>query len=133
MIRKSIQRDLDNIRFNAIQEEVSFYPELRLSGISYTYIIENDILAIGGMVEIEKDIGELWIILNKKCLLKRVKILFIIKKVLNKIMKESKFKKFQARVRKGFTKSIKMIDYLGFNKEYEIGDYFIYGIKNENN
>lgn len=88
------------------------------ASIGFTAYANNEILGMGGFIEIYPHLVEAWIIIINKNTKMNVKIgRNILKLYKNIIDTHPKWQRIQAAVRKDFDKGTRLIEFLGFEKE----------------
>lgn len=113
--------DLEFVRANPFEEQVKLYPKMKPSPISsFTCMFDNEIVAVGGIIDYWQGVGEAWLIMTKQA--KKHDIfglvaLTVIEKKMNELIAEHKLRRVQAEVRADFLPGIKMIEALGFGYE----------------
>lgn len=119
--RTAIQEDLDFVKANPFEGVVKDYPYMQVpDDNTYTVIYEGSIVAVGGVQVRWEGNGLFWLILtadSKKGGIHGVRALEAIRDKIEELIKKNNLHRAEASVRVGFEKAIKMIEYLGFQRE----------------
>ncbi len=126
--RKATQEDLDYVRTNPFEGAVKDYPYLEVpDDNTYTVIYEDEIVAVGGLQMKWEGVGTLWLILTEDC--KKYGIhgllaLEVIRDKTNYLIEKNHLWRAEATIRVGFPQAIKMIEFLGFQREGTMRMFF---------
>ena len=98
------------------------------SGLAVTGIRDGEIVGCGGVHPIEDipEQGEMWLRLSKTCQRYPLDTLRWLKDGLKIIEETYPFEQLNATVKCCFKKSVRMIEYLGFQRTQEVDGWFIY-------
>lgn len=120
-IRKLQDGDIEYVRINPLEEAVKNYPEFSPDPKnSYTVILDDKIVGVGGIMILWEGVGELWLILTKDSKREGIYGLMAfdaIRKKIDEIIEECNIYRAQAPVRVDFHKAIKMMEALNFENE----------------
>lgn len=119
-IRKIQEGDMEFVKSNAFENAIKIYPKLTAPSDSFTCTFDNEIVAVGGIVDYWQGVGEAWLIMTKQS--KKHDIFGIIafsaiEKKLNELIVEHNLRRVEAGVRTDSKKAIRLIEALGFQKE----------------
>ena len=137
IFRQATQEDFDYVSQNPFEGAVKDYPPVEVPDENcYTTIYEGAIVAVGGLVVLRKGLGVCWLILTANCKKKGfygIVALSAIKDKTEELIQMNNIKRAQATVRTDFPQAIKMIEFLGFQREGLLrkycpdgGDSYIY-------
>ncbi len=119
-IRNILPGDMEYVKANPFETYIKLYPNQTPPETSYTCLFDGKIVAVGGIREYWKGVGESWLILTKHAQKKGIFGLIAynaIKKKLNEIIEDEKFWRIEANARADFPKAIRFIESLGFEFE----------------
>ncbi len=124
-LRPTIQSDINFVRDNPFDERVKTYPELTPMGDCVTGIHNGSIWGVGGVVVHYEGMGEFWLMLTKgfdkdlsgSTILKEI-MLFVEDKI-----DEHNLHRAQAVIRFDYVEALKMIEFLGFDREGLLRQY----------
>lgn len=126
--RKSTQADIDYVRENPFEGEVKDYPYITCPDENaITTIYEGHIVAVGGVQVHWEGNGTFWLILRddaKKHGFHGVLALSAIQEKVDHLMAKNNLWRAQAAVRPEFEAAVKMIEYLGFEYEGLMKQYY---------
>jgi RimJ/RimL family protein N-acetyltransferase len=126
-LRPCTIEDLRIIKANPVDEAVSKYPDFAPDDNSFTAVWESKIIGCGGIKVLWTGVGELWIMLAKEIenngMLVRIKTIDIIKDKINDYINKYDLWRVQAVVRSDFPQAIKLIEFLGLEKEGHLKMY----------
>lgn len=120
-IRNLQKGDIEYVRANPLEDAVKSYPNMDVDPkTSYTTLLDGVIVAVGGASIMWEGVWEFWLIMTKES--KRngaygIIALETIRKKIDEIVEENNIVRAQATVRIDFTKGIKMLEALGFQRE----------------
>lgn len=127
--RKSTQEDLDYVRSNPFEDAVKYYPYLVVPEDScYTAVFEGNVVAVYGLERICEGVSWVWLIMTAGCKKKGVFGIIAIHTIrdkLEELLRNNNIRRAQATVRPDFTEAIKMIEFLGFEKEGLMKQYYL--------
>ena len=124
-LRQTIQSDIDFIKSNPLDDRVKTYPELTPMGDCVTGVHNGVIWGVGGVVVHWEGMGEFWLMLTKgfnKDLSGSTILREIMSFVEDKI-EEHNLHRAQAVIRFDYVEAIKMIEFLGFEREGVLRNY----------
>lgn len=124
-LRPTTQSDIDFIKDNPFDDRVKRYPELTPMGDCVTGVHNGVIWGVGGVVVHYEGMGEFWLMLAKgfnkdlagSSILKQI-MLFVEDKI-----ELHNLHRAQAVIRSDFDVAIKMIHFLGFEREGLLKQY----------
>lgn len=125
--RQATQEDLAFVRQNPFEEAVKSYPYMDCPNENtYTVIYESRIVAVGGLYIRWEGVGLLWLMLTADC--KKygfygVLAINVIKEKMEFLISKNNLWRAEAMIRVGFDKAIKMIEFLGFQREATLEKY----------
>ena len=126
--RKATQEDLDYIRQNPYEGAVKDYPYMEVPDKNcYTAIFEGNVVGIGGLNQWREGVGLFWLIITDMCLkggLHGIIALQAIRDKTNELIESNNLWRAEAHVRVDFPKAIKMIEFLGFQREGTMRKFF---------
>jgi hypothetical protein len=128
IFRKATQADLDYVRQNPFEGAVKDYPYMQIPDKNcYTAIFEGKVVGIGGLNKWREGIGLFWLILTADCLkdgLHGIVALTAIEGKVNELIKTNHLWRAEANIRVDFPQAIRMIEFLGFQKEGRMRKFF---------
>lgn len=120
-IRQLRKGDIEYVKQNPLEDAVVRYPEINPDPeTTYTALWNGEIVGVGGVTILWEGVGDFWIILSKNAERDGVHgiiALSAISQRVDKIIKKYKLHRAQAAIRTNFPRAIKMIEYLGFERE----------------
>ena len=128
IFRKATQEDMAFVRLNPYEGAVKNYPYMEIPDENcYTAIYESAIVAVGGLQVKWEGVGLLWLMLTADC--KKYGIygllaLEAIKEKMEYLIEKNKLWRTEAAVRVDFPQAIKMIEFLGFEREGIMRQYY---------
>ena len=126
--RKATQEDMAFVRQNPFEGAVKNYPYMEIPDENtYTAIYESAIVAVGGLQIKWEGVGLLWLMLTADC--KKYGVygllaLEAIKEKMEYLIKKNNLWRAEAAVRVDFPQAIKMIEFLGFEHEGIMRQYY---------
>ncbi len=125
--RQATQEDLAFVRQNPFEDAVKGYPYMQCPDENtYTVVYEGKIVAVGGLYIRWEGVGLLWLMLTADCKkygFHGILALDAIKEKTEHLIKKNNLWRAEAIVRVGFDKAIKMIEFLGFQRESMLEKY----------
>ena len=125
--RQATQEDLDYVRQNPFEGAVKGYPYMQCPDENtYAVVYEGSLVAVGGLYIRWEGVGLLWLMLtadSKKDGLHGLRALDAIKEKTDELIAKNNLWRAEAIVRVGFDKAIKMIEFLGFERESTLEKY----------
>lgn len=119
--RQATQEDLAFVRQNPFEGAVKNYPYMEIPNENtYTVIYESAIVAVGGLQVRWEGVGLLWLMLTAECKkdgIHGVRALYAIKDKMDELIEKNGIWRAEANIRTDFPQAIKMIEYLGFQRE----------------
>ena len=126
-LRQATQEDLAFVRQNPFEEAVKGYPYMQCPDENtYTALFEGCIVAVGGLYVRWEGVGLLWLMLTADCKkhsLYGVIALDAIKEKMEYLIEKNNLWRAEAIVRVGFDRAIKMVEFLGFERESTLEKY----------
>ncbi len=125
--RKSTQSDIEYVQANPFEEAVKGYPALAVPPENcWTFLVDGKIWAIGGYVVLWPGVGEIWMMTAKdfKDRITEMKALFVIRTKVQQFIDDGDLRRTQAVIRADFPQAIKMIEFLGFQREGYFREYY---------
>jgi len=117
--RKATQADLDYVRLNPFEDAVKDYPYMQIPDENcYTGIFEGKIVGVGGLNKWREGVGLLWLMLAKD--FKKAgshSTLHAIKDHIELLIQKNNLWRAEAHIRVDFPQAIKMVEFLGFQRE----------------
>ena len=126
MIRPATQSDLDYIQANAV-EDLKDYPPLKISGDVVAVSNNGELWGVGGVVILRPGVGEFWAMLTenfKEHVSSREAVTEISDQV-NALGVKHDLVRSQAIVRVDSPVAIRMIEWLGFEREGRLRKYIL--------
>lgn len=127
IFRKATQDDLDYVRENPFENAVKCYPYMQCPDENtYAVIYEESLVAVGGLYVRWEGVGLLWLMLtadSKKGGLHGLRALDAIKEKTDELIAKNNLWRAEALIRLDFKKAIKMIEFLGFEREATLEKY----------
>jgi hypothetical protein len=123
-IRPLQEDDLEYACENSLEGTVKYYPQMKPQESSYTGLINDRIIGVGGVINFWEGVGELWLILTKDVLDCRVEAYKCIKEMARLLIDENKLLRAQAHVRTDLFQANKMVEHLGFICEGKLRKYY---------
>ena len=126
--RKATQEDMAFVRQNPFEGAVKDYPYMEIPDENtYTVIYESAIVAVGGLWVRWEGVGLLWLMLTADC--KKYGIhgllaLEAIKEKMEYLIEKNNLWRAEAAIRVDFPQAIKMIEFLGFEREGLMRQYY---------
>ena len=111
--------DFEKVMKDPYQKSLKSYPEMKAPSNSVTVIFEDEIVAVGGIVAVTEDVGELWLALteaSKKHGIFGLATLAAIERNIESLVKDNGFKSVRAEVRADFPEAQKMVRAMRFIK-----------------
>ena len=118
IFRETTQADLDFMADNTISRGVQKSDPGRTSYV-YTLEREGEILGVGGFRLITPTTAWCWVDLTHLAGKYIITGMRILEEQINKFVKEHNLRRLQAYVQHDFPEAIRLIEYLGFEKEFE--------------
>ena len=119
--RKTTQEDLAFVRLNPYEGAVKDYPYMEVpDDNTYTIIFESQIVGVGGLQVKWEGVGLLWLILTADCKKHGFFGLIALRAIedkMNYLIERNNLWRAEAAVRTDFPQAIKMIEFLGFQRE----------------
>lgn len=115
MIVNAEQKDLDYARENALYDNVKEYPQFEITGWSKTLMIDNEIIAVGGVVVFWPGVGEAWLQLTKHAENHKIALVRCVRIMMALAFKELKLHRMESTAT--FDEARKLNEYLGFKCE----------------
>lgn len=115
MIVNAEQRDLDYARENALYDNVKEYPQFKITGWSKTLMIDNEIIAVGGVVVFWPGVGEAWLQLTKNAENHKIALVRCVRIMIALAFKELKLHRMESTAT--FDEARIFNEYLGFKCE----------------
>ena len=115
MIVNAEQKDLDYARENALYDNVKEYPPLELTGWSKTLIIDDEIIAVGGVVVFWPGVGEAWLQLTKHAEKHKIALVRCVRLIMALAFKELNLHRMEATAT--FDEARKFNESMGFKCE----------------
>ena len=128
IFRKATQEDMAFVRQNPFEGAVKNYPYMEIPDENtYTVIYESAIVAVGGLWVRWEGVGLLWLMLTADC--KKYGIhgllaLEAIKEKMEYLIEKNNLWRAEAAIRTDFLQAIKMIEFLGFEREGLMRQYY---------
>lgn len=126
--RQAKQEDMAFVRNNPFEGAVKNYPYMEVpDDNAYTAIYESAIVAVGGLQVKWEGVGLLWLILTADCKKYGIHSLFALEAIKEKmeyLIEKNNLWRAEAAVRTDFPQAIKMIEFLGFEREGLMRKYF---------
>lgn len=128
IFRKATQEDMAFVRQNPFEGAVKNYPYMEVRDENcYTALYESSIVAVGGLQMKWEGVGLLWLMLTADC--KKYGIygliaLEAIKEKMEYLIEKNNLWRAEAAVRTDFPQAIKMIEFLGFEREGIMRQYY---------
>ncbi len=104
-------------------------------GTSYSAFVGDTLLGCGGIQILWKGVGEGWVLFSSEVTNHKIAIYRIVKKLLEKMIKENNLYRVQAHVRCDFGAALNFVEQLGFTVEGRMrqfnpdkADSFLYGL-----
>ena len=127
IFRPATQEDLDFVRQNPVEDAVKNYPYLGVpDDNTYAVEYEGSLVAVGGLYVRWEGVGLLWLILtadSAKDGLHGLRALCAIKEKTDELIAKNNLWRAEAIIRVEFDKAIKMIEFLGFQREAMLEKY----------
>ena len=118
MIKDATQEDLDWVRNNPYDEKyVKQFKDFPLTGWSKTWIIDDKIIMVGGVVQYWQGFGEGWFCLSKYAKNYKIKVINFLRFMIQEVMKELSLNRLQVTVMEDLTQAMKLDEFLGFKCE----------------
>lgn len=118
---KATQEDINALKNDSLDVEVGLLPELRLGDISYSCFVGDALVGCGGLIIFWPGVAEAWLMLSKKCNfmsnIERAKVVLLIRKKMEELIKEHKLWRIGAIIRPDFPQAIRLATVLGFKRE----------------
>jgi len=128
IFRKATQADLDYVRSCPYEGPVKDFPYLECpDDNTITGIINNKIVGVAGVIILWEGVGLFWLILANDCKKNGffgIMAISAIKSVFDELVEQNNLRRAQATVRPDFPEAIKMIEFLGFEWEGLLKQYF---------
>tara|TARA_R100000234_G_scaffold27548_1_gene15873 strand:+ start:2652 stop:3092 length:441 start_codon:yes stop_codon:yes gene_type:complete len=118
-----LAESLNDEKNRPVIQLIEFVKEMCKAELSFTGIINDELIACAGIYEIWDGVGEAWFLGSQKMNQHPIKISRAIKKNLTRIMKEKNFHRIQAHVRIDYKKAIKFAEFVGMKNEGEMQKY----------
>ena len=121
IFRKPTQADLEYVRDHPLEGSIKDYPHIDIQDDNcYAVEYEGKLVAVGGLNMWREGVGVLWLALTAEC--KRtgvhgLRALYAIQEKTNYLIEVNKLWRAEATVRADFPQAIKMIEFLGFQRE----------------
>ena len=97
------------------------YTENRLDtaiiGLSYTLLVDNNIILSGGIIPIWDGVAEGWVMSSKRVFDYKIKAASSVKKRLDYLCQNNKVRRLQTSVREDFLTGVRFAEWLGLQKE----------------
>lgn len=126
--RPATQEDLAYVRANPFEAADKLYHDFDVPDENtYCVTYESSIVAVGGLHVVRPGVGRLWLILtadSKKDGLHGLKALHAIQEKTEHLLKTNNIYRAEAHIRVDFDRAIKMIEFLGFQKEGTMREFF---------
>ena len=126
--RKSTQADLDYVRANPFEDAIKGYPYMDVpQDNTYTTLFDNVIVAVGGCQVRWIGVAVFWLMLTADCKKNGMYGVFAIRAIRDKIKElivMNDLARAEAYVRPDFIEAVKMIEFLGFEKECTMKKFF---------
>ena len=127
IFRPATQEDLDFVRQNPVEDAVKNYPYLGVpDDNTYAVEYEGSLVAVGGLYVRWEGVGLLWLILTAESAkdgLHGLRALCAIKEKTDELIAKNNLWRAEAIVRVDFEQAIKMIEFLGFQRECTLEKY----------
>ena len=127
IFKQATQEDMDFVKANPFEGAVKNYPYMEVPDENtITTIYEGHIVAVGGLVVHWEGVGLLWLMLtadSKKWGFHGVLALSAIKEHVDYLIKKNNLWRAQATIRTDFPEAIKMIEFLGFERDCRMKQY----------
>ena len=119
--RPATQEDLAFVRLNPYEGAVKDYPYMEVpDDNTYTIIFESQIVGVGGLQVKWEGVGLLWLMLTADCKKHGFFGLIALRAIedkMNYLIERNNLWRAEAAVRTDFPQAIKMIEFLGFQRE----------------
>ncbi len=126
--RKATQEDMAFVRQNPFEGAVKNYPYMEIPDENcYAVIYESAIVAVGGLQMKWEGVGLLWLMLTADCKKYGIHSLIALEAIKEKmeyLIEKNKLWRAEAAVRVDFSQAIKMIEFLGFEREGLMRQYY---------
>ncbi len=97
------------------------YTENRLDtaiiGLSYTLLVDNNIILSGGIIPIWDGVAEGWVMSSKRVFDYKIKAASSVKKKIDYLCQNNKVRRLQTSVREDFLTGVRFAEWLGLQKE----------------
>jgi len=97
------------------------YTENRLDtaiiGLSYTLLVDNNIILSGGIIPIWDGVAEGWVMSSKRVFDYKIKAASSVKKRLDYLCQNNKVRRLQTSVKEDFLTGVRFAEWLGLQKE----------------
>jgi hypothetical protein len=120
-LRKATQEDLDAILAIPLDAKIGAYPNLSMDDLGVCVLINDTLIACGGVKILWPHVGEAWAILSKDVenlkTEEKQKLVLLMKKWINRSIEDNELCRVQAVVRSSFGNAIRLVKALGFQCE----------------
>ena len=128
IFRKATQEDMAFVRLNPFEGAVEDYPYMEIPDENcYTAIYESAIVAIGGLQVRWEGVGLMWLMLTADCKKYGIYSLLALEAIKEKVeylIEKNNLWRAEAAVRTDFPQAIKMVEFLGFEREGLMRKYY---------
>lgn len=116
-IRQIQDGDLEWVKQSPLEEAVKNYPDICPPNTTYTGLVDDKIVGVGGVVIFWEGVGEGWIMLRKDVLDFKISMYKCVQRMMDLVVKHHQLKRLQVVVRTDFPQAKKMVEALGFKQE----------------
>jgi len=116
-IKEAKQEDIDFVLANPVDGAKNKYPKYKIIGWAKTGYIDDEIVAVGGVVKYWEGVGEAWIYMSRVANDHPIEILRVVRKMIDLAFEELKLWRIGATARDDFPNAMKMLVHLGFSCE----------------